>query len=116
MQPPITITAKFGEHVVTAHRYSGRYSVDSGSLLWDDTPEAQRFRDAINRMAEVTGWTSNGGQRSLAGALSADWEPAHIFVALNLQKLASYFNGRAVTYRDAGALLWDLLIAQGVRG
>lgn len=108
-----TITANFGGTVVRAEKYLGRYSVEAGALLWGDTPEANRFRKCLQSMEQLTGWSCNGGQTSLVNALSADWEPAHIFVALNLKQLARYFDGKGATFHDAGYLLWLLMREQG---
>ena len=102
-------TATFGSTVVTAKRWIGRFSVFTDRLLWEDTEDSALFAKALKALEESTGWNGNGGQTSLAGALMADWEPAHIFVAMNLTDLEKYANGECAFFRDAEHLLWDLM-------
>lgn len=103
------LTATFGSTVVTAERRRSRFSVLSNPSLWNDSDDTALFAKALKALEKSTGWNGNGGQTSLAGALMADWEPAHIFVAMNLRELEKYANGQCAFFRDAEHLLWDLM-------
>ena len=103
------IAATFGSTVVTAKRWRSRFSVFCNGLLFDGSEDSAVFTKALTALEESTGWNGNGGQKTLAGALMADWEPAHIFVAMNLRELEKYANNEWTSFRDAEHLLWDLM-------
>ena len=108
MALPQIIERKFGDSVVRAKKSGCRYLITL-HLLWNDGPDAVMFRDALQHLEQSTGWTCNGGQSSLVEALCTDWEPAAIFVALNLDALADYAQGKTAFFKDAGDLIWYVM-------
>lgn len=103
------ITATFGGLQVTAYRTRSRFFVHTAYLLDEDHHDRQIFLDALDALVNATGWHCNASYESLAGALMADWEPAHIFVAMNLVELEKYANNEWAHFRDAEHMLWDLM-------
>ena len=103
------ITATFGTIEVKAYRLANRFLVDTSALFQDDSKDQQLLRAALDALVKSTGWDGNCGQSSLAGALMADWEPAHIFVAMNLKELEKYASGKTAYFRSAEDLLWSVM-------
>lgn len=103
------ITAMFGSSCVKAVDRGSRFHVYAGHLLMRATPDSALFQVALGRLDESTGWPRLGNN-GLAGQLLSDWEPAHIFVAINLKKLEKIAKGQPANPIDPGLAMWKLMI------
>lgn len=73
------------------------------------TPDSALFQVALSRLEEATGWPRLG-DNCLSGQLLSGWEPAHIFVAINLKRLERIAKGQWAVPIDPGMAMWKLLI------
>ena len=98
--------ANFQGFKVTAHQWPTRFVV---CWEWNEAKESNpgflAFRDALNALVEFTNYrhTQHG---SLIGELCSDWEPAHIFVALNLHELENHAAGKWTHFHDPSYCCW----------
>ena len=64
------------------------------------------FKDALQTLADHTHYRSVQSKPSLLHDLMSDWEPAHIFIALNLPQLEQYAKGEWVHFHDPSYCCW----------
>ena len=103
------ITAKFGSSFVKAVDRGSAFHVYAGHLLMRATPDSALFLIGLARLQEATDWPRLG-DNDLAGQLLQGWEPAHIFVALNLRRLEKIAKGQWAVPIDPGMAMWKLMI------
>ena len=114
MSLPERIDLIVGSSVVTARLGGGRYFVYDDGLLWnDETTDSRLFRHWLYRLQKATGYEPRT-QKTLAGELMGDWEPAHCFVALNMIGAERAFKENDDSFywmpRRPEELLWDLMV------
>lgn len=99
--------AKIDGLVVEAFLELGRFRVRCDRML--DLPPDHRFFQGLRWLSEASGWSQASHQQDLLPALLSDWEPAHIYVALNLDRLARFRPGGASSFLPLDMALWEAM-------
>ena len=75
----------------------------------EEDADARLFLDALRRLDDASQWSVIRHMKpgSLFGDLCRDWEPAHIIVAMNLDRLKDYAAGNAVNFLPLDFALWE---------
>lgn len=99
--------ADFKGFKVVAHQQSTRFVIQWDWISANDgNPGFTAFEKALKRLEESTHYRPLRADGSLIGDLSIDWEPAHIFVALNLHQLEKYAAGELAHFHDPVFCCW----------